>query len=244
METIKLFGTEVYKFSRINWWAYVIYVTLIYIATHVDKNDGVDIVFVTLVHFAADIFIMMMFTLYARNRYGEGAIFQIVSMVLFTSIKVYTGAKHNTWYFLAADPVYALAALKNYWLDVKKIDVKWINYVTMSLLSVLLIFIAIPFVQRVTHAGVILEEEWVLITGLFGFAVALSTTGNERLRYLLSVIALFILVVGSALVIRAFLADSRQLPGLFISYFILPLTVLAFYLKQWPAMLGKHSLSV
>lgn len=235
MSTMSSFNVEVRSFSRANWWVYLIYLVLLLIIHFVATDKDLASVFmVTSVHFIADIFIMMMLSAYARGDYGTGTYHQIVSMLLFLSIKIYTGVSGGGWHYILADPIYILAAVKHYQIDIKHRDIRFINTTNMSVLSVfLVIIVTLSFKMADEH---ILESiaRWVQTCGIFLFAIALSTVGNERLRYQLSVIALLCMVVGSGWELVREL-QSGQVFGLAVSYFLLPLTVLVFYIKSWTA---------
>ena len=127
MNIAEKFAREVKDFSKANWWIYIVYVVLLIAITIMDRDTFLSVFLITSLHFVADIFIMMMFSAYAREEYSQGAYFQIMSMLLFMSLKVYTGILDREWHYLSADVIYALAAIKNYGLDVKNVDIKFIN---------------------------------------------------------------------------------------------------------------------
>ena len=101
--------------------------------------------------------------------------------------------------------------------------------------------------SRVIMAGVLVplglfqsDAHWIQTPGIFLFAVALCTTGNEQLRYLLSLVALVAMVGGSAWDTGIAIFDpERKVIGLALSYFLLPLTVLVFYVKQWSSIMDR-----
>lgn len=237
---LKRFITEVIQFSRNNWWVYIIYCGLLSIVFLVDKDHFLFVTLISFLHFIADIFIMMMFTAYNNSNYREGAYFQITSMLLFLTLKIVTGFTSGAWYYLAADPVYMLAAIKNYQIDVRKRDIPLINRVTMSWLS-LLILAGLFSLQGFFKATIFIDPaQWIQTLGIFLFAIALSTTGHERQRYSLSIVALSAMVVGSGWETYVALQGQR-LTGLALSYFLLPLTVLVFYSRHWSDYMGKHT---
>ena len=234
MKTINNFLKEVKTFSINNWWVYIIYILLLIVIIYTKSGNLKVIILTTFLHFVADIFIMMMFSAYARKEYSEGSWFQFTSMLIFLSIKIFTGIVGGGWQYLTADLIYILAAIKNWRLDVKKFDIKIINGITMSLLSFVII---LGVLTPLKIQGYILTStaQWIQTIGIFTFAIALSTTNNERLRYLLSIIALTAMVVGSAWETANSITGTTgsKLSGLSLSYTLLPLTVLIFYIKKW-----------
>jgi hypothetical protein len=237
MEVVRNFIREVNKFSRLNWWVYIIYFMLLGAILLIEKDKLSPVFFITSLHFVADIFIMMMFTAYARGENRQGTYYQVMSMLLFMSLKIYTGLIDHSWHYLAADPVYIFAAIKNYSIDIKKSDLKFINYKTMAILSVV-IFSILIYTKFLLHANLLkTPAQWIQTIGIFLFAIALSVTGKERLRSELAIIALIAMVGGSAWETTNSLI-SGKIVGLALSYFLLPLTVLVFYAKDWPGT--KH----
>lgn len=235
MELIKKILSEVKSFSRTNWWIYIIYLISLYAIISTHSGNIQAVILVTILHFIADIFIMMMFSAYARKAFSEGAYFQITSMLIFLSIKIYTGLSGGGWQYVSADLIYALAAIKNYRLDVKKIDIVQVNLISMSILSLVIILAAL-LLRNLGYIVIFTSiAQWVQTTGIFLFAIALSTTGNERLRYLLSIIALTAMVAGSAWETTNSIMHYKDqtITGLELSYSLLPLTVLVFYIKRW-----------
>ena len=230
MIVLQNFVKEVKKFSRANWWVFIIYIILMGVIFLVQKNElaSIAVFFITSLHFVADIFIMMMFSAYSRSANRQGTYYQIMSMLIFMSLKIYTGLSDHQWHYFAADPIYILAALKNYRIDIEKSDLKFVNYKTMSVLSLIIIFgVLVPGNLVGT------TSEWVQTTGIFLFAIALSVAGNEQLRSEFAIIALIAMVGGSAWEITNSLF-AHKIAGLALSYFLLPLTVLVFYVKHWP----------
>jgi hypothetical protein len=235
------FFTEVSHFSKANWWVYIAYVLLLGAVLFSGAPHLTSVAVIPSLHFVADIFIMMMLSAYLRGDYREGAYYQIVSMLIFLSVKVYTGLVHGGWHYLAADPVYILAAIKNYRRDVSMKDLKFVNNRTMTALSVVLIA-TIVILSLDPRLGIVLTPaRYVQMGGIFLFAIALTTTEHERQRYELSMVALTAMVVGSGWELLDSL-ESRLVAGLALSYFLLPLTVLVFYSKKWSYYMGSQKL--
>jgi hypothetical protein len=243
MEFLKKFFTEVKNFSRDNWIIYVIYLLMLATILYDDANKSsiLEVVAITSIHFIADIFIMMMFSAYTRKELKQGTFFQIISMLLFLSVKLYTGMIGGGWHYLAADPIYILAAIKNYWKDVKKADLKAVNPILIIMLSLLIIgAVLIPL--GISSEGRIFSSSAQIVQtiGIFLFAVALSITNNEKHRYIVSIVALSLMVVGSAWeTVNTFILG--KISALALSYTLLPLTVLVYYVKNWPNIMKPES---
>ena len=234
MKLYKQFMHEIKDFSNKYWWLYLIYLSFLILIFFIQKGNLPQVMITSSCHFIADIFIMMMFTAYSQQRFGPGSRFQVVSMLLFFCIKLYTGIAHSEWHYLSTDLIYALSAYKNYQMDVRNRVIRWINPLTLLCLSLVIICrILVPFEMQTQKT--IFQIFWVIIqtAGIFMFGIALSCTGKEKIRFLLSVISLFTMVLGSAvLFMTKLLYHNKDLSGLDISYTLLPITVLLFFLGR------------
>ena len=230
---LKRFLVEVLHFSRTNWWVYIIYGALLAIVFITNRDRLISVTAISFLHFVADIFIMMMLSAYSRGSYPQGSIFQAISMSLFLCLKLYTGFVGGGWHYLAADPIYFLAAFKNYKIDVRKQHVDYINRNSMTVLSII-ILLCLIYSREYWGASIFLTPaQWIQTFGIFAFAIGLATT-NERQRYVISVLALSSMVCGSAWETYDAIINNR-LTGLALSYALLPLTVLVFYVRHWEA---------
>ena len=188
---------------------------------------------------------MMMLSAYHNSNYKQGAYFQIFSMLLFFALKLHVGFDSGNWHFLTADLIYVLAAIKNYTLDVKNIEIKSINIYTTTLLSLIVVSILIFYKVQYGWEIFVHESTWLTTSGIFLFAISLSITGNESSRFIFSIIALFLMVIGagwetyralSTQLGLGFINDPPEIHGLELSYFLLPLTVLVFNIKSWTSV--------
>jgi hypothetical protein len=223
------FIRQVNKFFRENWWISIIYLVMLMLIYLDHAGDFVPIALVSSLHFIADIFIMMMFTAYDQKNYKSAGYLQIASLLIFLSIKVYTGVAQKGWFYILADPIYILAAIKGYYLPVKNIDLRFINAKTTAILSIFLLLCFRIFSQGQIDIAL---QQWVLTFGLYIFAIALCTQSDSRLQYILSVAGLATMISGSALV-AIYDWKKGDVTGLSISYMLLPLTVLIYRLKNW-----------
>jgi hypothetical protein len=241
MRLLEKFSGEVKKFSRDNWWVFIIYAVLMMLIVFLEEERSLGVFVITSIHFIADIFIMMMISAYSEKRFREGTYFQIISLVLFMSLKIYTGLNSGGWHYLAADPIYILAAIKNYSKDVYGYNIRAINYKSMTVLSLLTIGFVFFFVRYGLNIQIWSSVAQAIQTaGIFLFAIALSITGQERLRYKVSVVALFAMVVGSAWETYNTMMQHAVV-GLALSYTLLPLTVFAFYIRDARHFLGDKN---
>ena len=239
MRLLQEFGQEIKRFSKANWWVYLVYIFLLVLTGIINEEDLIQVIVITSLHFVADVLIMMMFKAYTKEDFAKGTYFQILSTLIFLSIKIYTGLMEGQWVYIIADPIYLLAAYKNYQKDVNDKDVKIINSLTMTALSIIIFGLAVllRYTFNIEELSKMSWIDWNLLVGLFLFAIALSVTKNEKRRYFFSVLALSIMVMGALIkTINSFFIDE-QIHGLEISYAILPMTVLFYNLKLWNSIM-------
>ena len=233
---IKRFLDEVSRFSKTNWWVYIIYTFLLCVVFFSSMNGLFVIVLISVLYFVADVFIMMMSDSYSRKAYLQGSYFQFIALFIFFSLKLYTGFRHEGWHYLASDPIYFLAAIKNYIFAVKMRSMKYINTISMALLSIILLLFLLFLRNKYPEEMILIyPAQWVQTFGFFLFAIGLSTS-NGLLRYKISIVALSAMVCGSAWGVYTDIL-AAHLTGLDLSYVLMPLTVLVFYLRQWPEYL-------
>lgn len=110
----------------------------------------------------------------------------------------------------------------------------------MSALSIIIVFGVLVPSKTLFQLNILTSfAQWIQTTGIFLFAIALATTHNEKLRYKLSLVGLSAMVGGSAWeTINAF--QNGSLVGLAFSYFLLPLTVLVFYISKWKQIMDSE----
>lgn len=224
---MSLFLQQVKQFSKNNWWVYLVFCTAVFIIFKTHRGDPFGISLVFFFHFLADIFVMMMLGEYAKGSHARGTWCQIFSYIIFLSLKIHSGFAHGHWQYLGADPIYFLAALKSYLKDVKHYDLKWVNTKTMSLLALFtLCTVYLPL--GLIHA----PSQAIQFLGIFLFAVGLSSSGNEKIRYLLTALGTLSVVIGSGFeLIRTY--QQGEVVGLALSFFLLPMSVLIVYVKLW-----------
>ena len=229
--SLKLFINTAKEFSYNNWWVFIIYFLLILLIFQTNRTDFLKVVLISTCHFISDIFVMMMISAYSRKEYALGTYFQIVSFLIFLSLKIDAGI-NGEFHYLAADPIYLLAAIKNYLLDTKEKNIAVINPISMTALSLIIIILILSSTlndEKVwTTPGEIIQS-----MGIFLFAIGLTVTRNESIRFNVSIIALSAMAFGSSIeLFNSITQINNSVTGLELSYILLPLTVLIFLLKS------------
>jgi hypothetical protein len=225
---LRAFWQHSVDFARENAWVFAAFpASLVAIAVS-HRGDLLEIAIVFTLHFAADILIMMMMREYGLGNRKAGTLLQVSSKGIFLALTLHSGLAHGAWQYLAAELLFLLAALKNYQLDLNGRDLRWINSGTG-------VAIAAAVMGLVYYPAGLLQSPAQLIQtiGTFTFALALVNARSEVKRHYLGVTGLGFMVLGSGLeCFRTF--EAGAVAGLALSYFLLPTTVLLFYLRQWP----------
>lgn len=234
---LQLFWNEAKGFCRKNWWVFVILALTLTIIFKANRGNVAEVATIFTFHFTADIFIMMMIYKYSIQEYREGTYCQLVTATIFFFLALHSGLAKGSWQYFSTEAIYILALIKNYGKFVKKMNVDWISTPFMALVSAVVLFgIYVP-------AGLLKgSPQWIQTIGMLLFAVALSITNRESTRYLLSIVGLAGMVIGSCFEARrTFMAGD--VVGLDISYMLLPATVLIVYIRLWRSFVNKAILA-
>jgi hypothetical protein len=225
---LRAFRLQSSEFFRENPWVIAALAASLAAIALSHRGNLLEISAVFTLHFVADVLIMMMIREYGMGNRREGTLLQICSKCIFLALTIHSGLVHGAWQYLAAELLFSLAAVKNYQMDLNGRDVRWINSTTcVAIAAAILGLVYLP-------AGLLRSPaQWIQTIGTFTFALALVNARSEVKRHYLGILGLGGMVAGSALECYRTFAEGA-VAGLALSYFILPATVLAFYLRQWP----------
>ncbi|MDD5769947.1 MAG: hypothetical protein PHE25_03185 [Candidatus Gracilibacteria bacterium] len=215
---------EIKLFSKSNWWVYIIFLICISIIWKTNTGNIFEITIIFLLHFLGDLFVMMMSDFYKNKDKRKGSIYQIFSGIIFNIIGIYAlifNAKPN--YFIS-NIMFGFTSLKLYFEDIKQKKYKIFNYKNSIILGIF-IFIIFLYFGLLDYIG-----NFIQLLGFILFAIALILD-NEKTKYFLSILALFLQVLGGGLnIYNSFLLAN--IVGVDVSFTLLPLTVFIFYLKS------------
>jgi len=215
---------ELKKFSKENWWIYVIFIFCLFVIWYTDKWDMVEVIFVFFAHFLWDLFMMMMWDYYWKKQLKNGAISQAIWNVIFLLIWVYAIYKSQEWQYFLPTFAFIIWAVKTYFLQVKQKNIKILNIYSIFLLN------SIIFIFYIYYG---LFETYYSVIQFFGFTIwALwLIMQDSKKRYIYYVFWTFLIALWSFIWIYYNFIDWKIL-WTSISYFLLPLTVVIFYLKN------------
>lgn len=215
---------EIKLFSKSNWWVYIIFLICISIIWKTNTWNIFEITIIFLLHFLWDLFVMMMSDFYKNKDKRKWSIYQIFSWIIFNIIWIYAlifNAKPN--YFIS-NIMFWFTSLKLYFEDIKQKKYKIFNYKN-SIILWIFIFIIFLYFGLLDYIWNFIQLLWFIL-----FAIALILD-NEKTKYFLSILALFLQVLWWWLnIYNSFLLAN--IVWVDVSFTLLPLTVFIFYLKS------------
>ena len=216
---MNVFFSEIKEFSRQNWWIYIIFLLCLFVIYKTDSWSILEVSLVFAFHFLWDIFVMMMWDYYAKNEDKKALKSQVWSFIIFGIIWIYAWLTSNKWSYL-------IPQLLFFWPIVKwfKPNIKWLNLNFM--LFVWIIVLSWYFLLwLVPSYWVFIQIMWFII-----FPISLILI-NEKLRYFWNLIWISFIFLGSAALLYDWFI-TKAVIWTDLSYSLLPLTVLVFYLNN------------
>jgi len=216
---MKLLLQEFKKFSRQNWWVYIIFLICLFLIYFTDSGNILEVSLVFMFHFLGDLCIMMMWDYYAKNQEKMALRAQLGSFIVFCFIWIYTGLTAEKWSYLIPQLLFCWPLVKWYFPNIKFVNWKFTTFVWA------LIFVLYFSLSLITNIWVLIQILWFMI---FPIALVLN---NDKIKYFLSLVWISFIFIGSA----TFLYDwfiSKNVIWTDLSYTLLPLTVVVFYLKN------------
>jgi len=216
---MNIFLKEIKKFSKQNWWIYVVFLVCIFLIYKTNSGNIYEVVFVFIFHFLWDMFVMMMWDFYAKKQEKKALYSQIWSFVIFGLIWIYAGVTQGKWSYLVPQILFFWPILK--WF---KKDLVWLNYNFLIIIWII-VFCFYYYLWLITNIWVFIQILWFII-----FPISLIFKW-EKIKYFWNLIAILFIFVGSAyLLYLGFL--EKNIAGTDLSYSLLPFTVFVFYLKN------------
>ena len=215
---------EIKKFSKENWWIYIIFTICLITIWYTEKWSILEVVLVFCAHFLWDLFMMMMWEYYSKKKFKEWAISQALWNVVFLLIWIYAILKSSEWQYFLPTFAFIMWAVKTYFLQVKSKDIKFLNIYSVLIVNLAIFLIYIYFglfnsyYSYIQFLGFTIWSSWLILQ-------------DSKNRYTYYVLGTFLIALGSFIWIYINFFKWIVL-WTNISYFLLPLTVVIFYLKN------------
>lgn len=225
LELFKILKNELKNFARSNWRIFFIFVLCLYLIYKTNSWNIFEIILVFVLHFSWDLAVMMMLYYFSLKNNKYWVWFQIYQFFIFTALWIYAWISAWKWHYLLPQLVFTLPAIKWFFLEFKKININFINW-KISLVINIIIIVINYFLWLFNSIHNIIQIFW-----FFFFSIWLILF-NEKQKYIFSLIWILFITLGSLLsVYESFLL--LNIKWIDISYFLLPLTVLVFYIKNF-----------
>jgi hypothetical protein len=215
---------EIKKFSKENWWIYIIFTICLITIWYTEKWSILEVVLVFCAHFLWDLFMMMMWEYYSKKKFKEWAISQALWNIVFLLIWIYAIFKSSEWQYFLPTFAFIMWAVKTYFLQVKSKDIKFLNIYSVLILNLAILLIYIYFglfdsyYSYIQFLGFTIWSSWLILQ-------------DSKNRYTYYVLGTFLIALGSFIWIYINFFKWIVL-WTNVSYFLLPLTVVIFYLKN------------
>lgn len=222
---MNIFLKEIKDFSKNNRWIYLIFLLCLFFIHKTNSWNIIEITLVFLFHFLWDIFMMMMWDYYSKKEINKWSLSQIWWFLTFLLIWLYSWLKNWKWNYLLPQALFIWPSLKWYFNDLKNKKIKFIDYKIVLVFWIIIIYIYYKFW--------LIENIWYLIQiiGFITFSLALVLE-NEKNKYLWSLIWIWFTTLWSSIILY-YSFTQKNVVWTDISYTLLPLTVFAFYLKNF-----------
>ena len=239
-----MFFEELKKFSKENWWIYLLLAIAVIIVYVTWKWNLAEILILFFANFLWNLFIMIMQENYTNNENKIWAIYHVIATILFTSISIYWLIILDQTQYIIWQISYILTATKAFTFYNYSKNIKFINSYSIWILNLILLTFFIYFAWKSVNIFWLFEFHFnvELFTILMGLGFSFVTTGlvntNDKIRYWLSFIWISFLILGSWLwLILSYF--SWEIDWISLWYFILTLSVFVFYSKLLKKYLKK-----
>jgi len=233
------FIEELKKFSKENWWIYLLFIFALVFVVYSWKWNILEIILLFLANFFANISIMAMQSNYTEKNNKIGAIFQVVATFIFIFLWVYGMIYLDRFQYIIWQIAYTISAIKAFSYYNFEKDLKFFNSYFLIILNS---FFLIIFYKYFFSWDLL----WFFWTNLsaknfsslsdlilwiwFSFSSTWFVILNDRKRYFTILSWTWLIVIWALIwVVSSYLLWAIDWIALW--YFILTLTVWIFYLK-------------
>ncbi len=218
---------EFKKFSKQNWWVFVIFFICLFIISYTHKWNPKYIFVFFLIYFFAELLVITMVELIEEKKYKLSSVFQFASQIIFTSLFIYDYLIWWELYYVLFSVTFRMSAFKNLFKFNLDKDIKYINWVTTFMVWV--IFFVVWYIYKIFELNIqiVLQSIWFI----FFPTSLLINPKHEKLKYFLWLLWILWFVFGSAYwLYKEFVA--WEVLAITICFTLMPASVLVVYLKN------------
>jgi hypothetical protein len=217
-------------FSRENWWVYILLLFCLGLIFFTWKGSLIEVLLLFLINLFGNICMMIMQDSYSKQQFRVGSTFLLISNILFLGIALYSfffnGEKQYVYWQIS----FILWGMRSFLQYNFSRSFWFLSGITVGIINVCILSYILLF----------LDFPWYGIIQSFGFAII--TYGlillNDIHRYIYHLLGTTILVIGSVSGLYVNYV-SGTIFWITVSYSVLSLTVLSFYMKVLPSYISR-----
>ncbi len=234
------FIEELKKFSKENWWIYLLFIFALVFVIYSWKWNILEIILLFFANFVANIAIMAMQSNYTEKKNKIWAIFQVSATLIFIVLWVYWMIYLDRFQYIIWQVAYTISAIKafsyyNFWKDLKFFNSYFLIFINIVFLIIFYkYFFSWNLVWIISWTDLTAKNfsslSDLLLWIWFSFSSTWFVMLNDRKRYF-TILSWTWLIVIWALVWVVSSYFLWAIDGIALWYFILTSTVWIFYLK-------------
>jgi hypothetical protein len=214
---------EFKKFSRENWWVYLLFIWALIVVAYTWNWNLVEIILLFIANFFANICVMVMQDSFSEKNPKLWTLYQVLGTIIFLILGVYWLFYLWQSQYILWQIAYILSAVKTYFYFNKNNDLKLINAKLLSFLNI--IFFVIFYIYFANNnIALLIQAIW------FWFSSTWFVVLDDKKRYFTILIWTWLIIIGSLLITyNSFIAWN--LDWIALGYFILSWTVGIYFIK-------------
>jgi hypothetical protein len=214
---------EFKKFSRENWWVYLLFIWALIVVAYTWNWNLVEIILLFIANFFANICVMAMQDSFSEKNPKLWTLYQVLGTIIFLILGVYWLFYLWQSQYILWQIAYILSAVKTYFYFNKNTDLKLINAKLLSFLNI--IFFVIFYIYFANNnIALLIQAIW------FWFSSTWFVVLDDKKRYFTILIWTWLIIIGSLLITyNSFIAWN--LDWIALGYFILSWTVGIYFIK-------------
>jgi len=214
---------EFKKFSRENWWVYLLFFWALWVVAYTWNWNLIEIILLFIANFFANICVMAMQDSFSEKNPKIGTLYQVLGTWIFLILGIYGLIYLGQSQYILWQIAYILSAVKTYFYFNKNVDLKLINAKLLSLLNI--IFFVIFYIYFANwNIAYLIQAIW------FWFSSTWFVVLDDKKRYFTILIWTWLIIIGS-LFITYNSFKVWNLDWIALGYFILSGTVGIYFLK-------------
>lgn len=221
---------EVQRFSRQNWWIYILLFIALGVVFFTGKGNLLEIIILFFLNLLWNLCTMMMQSLYKDNKLALWSTFLLVANSIFTIVALYGFFGNNEGQYILWQIVFFLSWLKVFLLYNYDYDIKWVSPKYYVVYNSILLYI--------TYFVLGIQGYWFIQAIGFAFITLWFTMTQDSERYFTILVGIIFLSIGNI----SWIVDNYitgYILGITVSYGLLSLTTFSFYVKLLPTYITR-----